>query len=80
MDSKKKKPKQKKPNIFKILKTYSGMISLLLLFALLSNGLNLVIPKIIQAGIDDYSKGNFQMKNIILWFSIASMNLLYSVY
>ncbi|MGN6248918.1 MAG: ABC transporter ATP-binding protein [Ginsengibacter sp.] len=73
MDSKKKKPKQKKPNIFKILKPYSGMISLLLLFALLSNGLNLVIPKIIQAGIDDYSKGNFQMKNIILWFSIASI-------
>ncbi|HEU5052171.1 MAG TPA: ABC transporter ATP-binding protein [Hanamia sp.] len=73
MDSKKKKPKQKKPNIFKILKPYSGMISLLLLFALLSNGLNLVIPKIIQAGIDDYSKGNFHMKNIILWFSVASI-------
>jgi ATP-binding cassette subfamily B protein len=73
MDSKKKKPKQKKPSIFKILKPYSGMISLLLLFALLSNGLNLVIPKIIQAGIDDYSGGDFHMKNVIVWFSVASI-------
>ncbi len=73
MKSQKKKPKQKKPNIFKILKPYSGMISLLLLFALLSNGLNLVIPKIIQFGIDDFSKGTFSMKKIVTWFSIAAI-------
>lgn len=73
MKSQEKKPKQKKPNIFKILKPYSGMISLLLLFALLSNGLNLVIPKIIQFGIDDFSKGTFNMRKIITWFSIAAI-------
>ena len=73
MKSQEKKQKQKKPNIFKILKPYSGMIALLLFFALLSNGLNLVIPKIIQFGIDDFSKGTFSMKKIITWFSIAAV-------
>jgi len=73
MKSQKKETKQKKPNIFKVLKPYSGMIALLLFFALLSNALNLVIPKIIQFGIDDFSKGTFSMKKIITWFSIAAI-------
>jgi ATP-binding cassette, subfamily B, bacterial len=73
MNSKEKKQKPPKANIFKILKPYSGMISALLFFALLSNGLNLVIPKIIQFGIDDFSKGTFLMSKIITWFLIAAI-------
>ncbi len=73
MNSKEKKLKQKKPSIFKILKPYSGMISLLLLFAFLSNGLNLLIPKIIQYGIDDYSKRQLDMSKIITWFAVAAV-------
>jgi len=69
---KEKKQKEKKPNLFKILKPYSGMVSALLFFALLSNGLNLLIPKIIQFGIDDFSKGTFSMEKIVTWFSIAA--------
>jgi ATP-binding cassette subfamily B protein len=61
-----------KPNIFKILKPYSGMIGALLFFALLSNALNLIIPKLIQAGIDDFTKGAWDMGKIIMWFSIAA--------
>lgn len=61
-----------KPNIFKILKPYSGMIGALLFFALLSNGLNLIIPKLIQAGIDDFSDGAWHMAKIVTWFSIAA--------
>lgn len=72
MKSKQNKEKQPKANIFKILKPYSGMISLLLFFALLSNGLNLVIPKIIQFGIDDFSKGTLNMSKIITVFLIAA--------
>lgn len=68
-----KEKKQKKPSIFKILKPYSGMIGALLFFALLSNALNLVIPKIIQFGIDDFSKGTFSMEKIITWFAIAAV-------
>lgn len=67
------KIKDKKPNIFGILKPYSGMISALLFFALLSNGLNLVIPKLIQIGIDDFSKGVWNVRKIVTWFSIAAI-------
>ena len=61
-----------KPNIFKILKPYRGLITALLFFALLSNGINLAIPKIIQIGIDDFSKGTWDFKKIITWFSLAT--------
>ncbi len=73
MNPKEKKQKPPKANIFKILKPYSGMISALLFFALLSNGLNLVIPKIIQFGIDDFAKGTFDMHKIITWFLVAGI-------
>jgi len=73
MKRKEKKAIEPKANIFKILKPYSGMISTLLFFALLSNGLNLVIPKIIQFGIDDFAKGTFKMQKIITWFLIAAI-------
>ncbi|MGN6532055.1 MAG: ABC transporter ATP-binding protein [Ginsengibacter sp.] len=73
MKPKEKKQKPPKANIFKILKPYSGMISGLLFFALLSNGLNLVIPKIIQFGIDDFAKGTFNMQRIITLFLIAAI-------
>jgi ATP-binding cassette subfamily B protein len=73
MNPKEKKEQQPKANIFKVLKPYKGMIGSLLFFALLSNGLNLVIPKIIQFGIDDFSKGTLNMSNIITWFLIASI-------
>ncbi|HEY5371553.1 MAG TPA: ABC transporter ATP-binding protein [Hanamia sp.] len=73
MKAKEKKQKEPKPNIFKVLKPYSGIVGALLLFAVLSNGLNLVIPKIIQFGIDDYSKGTFNMRKIITWFAIAAV-------
>ncbi len=73
MKANKIKQKEAKPNIFKVLKPYSGMVGALLLFAVLSNGLNLVVPKIIQFGIDDYSKGTFNMQKIITWFAIAAV-------
>ena len=73
MKFKEKKSKEKKPGIFKILKPYSGMITLLLVLAFLSNGLNLLIPKIIQFGIDDFSKGQLDMAKIIAWFSAAAI-------
>jgi len=49
------------------------MVMLLILFALLSNGLNLFLPKLIGNGIDDYSKGNFSFKSIITEFGILTI-------
>jgi len=64
--------KQTKPNIFGVLKPYRLMIFGLIGFALLSNAANLVIPKIISHGIDDFSKGLFLYQRIIVEFLTAS--------
>ncbi len=64
--------KPDKPNIFAVLKPYKLMIFSLISFALLSNGANLVIPKLISHSIDDFSKGIFQYQKIILEFLVAA--------
>ncbi|MCD0488989.1 ABC transporter ATP-binding protein/permease [Pedobacter sp. MC2016-14] len=66
-----KDKKAKKPGIFTLLKPYKGLISLLVLFALLSNGINLLLPKLIARGIDTYTKGSFNSNEIALHFGIA---------
>lgn len=66
-----KKLKKNKQGIFSLLKPYSGLVFLLLLFTLLSNGLNLWIPKIIGDGIDAYSNGKFVFNALIIKFSIV---------
>jgi len=65
-----------KPNIFSVLKPYKLMIFSLIGFALLSNGVNLVIPKLISHGIDDFSKGNFSYQRLIIQFMIAAFIIL----
>ncbi len=65
------KQETKKPSIFSLLRPYSKLISLLILFALLSNGINLLVPKLISYGIDSYSSGDFQMQRIMVYFLIA---------
>lgn len=68
-----KKKEFKKSSLFGLLKPYKGAVSLLLLLALLSNALSLVIPKIIQVGIDDFTAGAFDTKQIITWFATATI-------
>ena len=63
----------KKPNIFEVLKPYKIMIVSLIGFALLSNAVNLVIPKLISRGIDDFSKGNFSYQRLVIDFLIAAL-------
>ncbi|NCD70930.1 ABC transporter ATP-binding protein [Mucilaginibacter agri] len=65
------KPKSKPPGVFSLLKPYMGLVAMLLLFALLSNGINLWLPKIIASGIDDYGKQHFVFADIIKKFGIA---------
>ena len=49
------------------------MIFSLISFALLSNAVNLVIPKLISWGIDDFAKGVFSYEKIILQFLVAAL-------
>ncbi len=67
------KKRQKKINyqLFKILKPYKLLVVLLILFALLGNAANLIIPTIISRGIDTYVEGNYAMRNILWEFMLA---------
>lgn len=57
--------------MIKLLKPYRRMIVLLIVFTLIGNAANLVIPKIISHGIDSYSAGNYVLKTILIEFLIA---------
>lgn len=63
--------KEKKSSVFSLLKPYRGMIYLLIFLALLSNGVNLLLPKLIANGIDAYTGGTFQIKPVLIEFSGA---------
>jgi ATP-binding cassette subfamily B protein len=66
-------PGQAKPNIMSVLKPYRGMVALLIFLALLSNALNLVLPRMIAKAIDAYTGGNLVMNTLIIEFSLAAV-------
>lgn len=66
---------QPKANIFKVLKPYKGLLAGLLIFALLSNMLNLVIPKIIEKGIDNFTHHTYQLSDILAIFLTATVSI-----
>ncbi len=62
----------KGPSVFALLIPYRGLIFLLLLFTLLSNGINLWLPKIIANGIDSFNNHKLVINDILIKFSIAA--------
>ncbi|MGC9151609.1 MAG: ABC transporter ATP-binding protein [Microbacter sp.] len=64
---------KKKPSLMKAIKPYKYLIIGLLVFALLSNGVNLVIPKLIARAIDDFSKGHFSYQKVVWEFLGVSL-------
>jgi ATP-binding cassette subfamily B protein len=68
--------KLKQPGIFSLLKPYSGLVFLLIMFALFSNSANLWLPRIISHGIDDYIRSmkqrvHFDTGPVIIEFTLA---------
>jgi ATP-binding cassette subfamily B protein len=61
----------KQPGIFSLLAPYKGLIMLLLLFALLSNGINLWLPRLVADGIDDYARQRFDLNATLVEFTGA---------
>ncbi|MGO4290742.1 ABC transporter ATP-binding protein [Chitinophaga sp. RAB17] len=72
--------KKKEAGIFSLLQPYMGMVVLLILFTLLSNGLNLWLPKIIGNGIDAYEHGTFQLNPLLIKFLVAIVIILVFTY
>jgi ATP-binding cassette subfamily B protein len=66
-------PAKKNPGLFSLLKPYSGMVTLLVIMALLGSGINILIPKIVAHGIDAYSANNFNIKSVIVQFLAAAI-------
>jgi ATP-binding cassette, subfamily B, bacterial len=68
-DSERKGPQT---GIFSVLRSYSGRVSLLIFIALAGNAVNMIIPKIISRGIDDFTFNRFDFGLVIMEFSAAS--------
>ncbi len=68
-----KEEEKKKPSLQALLRPYAKMNSWMLLFALLSNAINLVLPKIISQTIDSLPKGDINFKLIAIEFLGASL-------
>jgi len=66
-------PKTKKQSIFGVLKPYSKMVYFLIFFALISNSVNLIIPKLISHSIDNFTKGVFNYSHVVTEFMVAAL-------
>lgn len=62
-----------KPQLTTLIRPYMKMIVLLVILALIGNGFNLVIPKIISHGIDSFTGGHYQFKTIAIEFLSATL-------
>ena len=69
-----------KPNLFSLLRPYSWFIALLVALTILSNGLNLVVPKIISHAIDSYTLGSFSIQTIAIEFFLVSLSIFIFTY
>ncbi len=65
-----------KTSLFGLLRPYSGLVTVLVLFALAGNGINLVIPLIISRAIDAYGGGELALRSAIINFLAASLLIL----
>ena len=63
-----KSPKPKGPGLFSLLKPYRLMIVGMLTFTIISNGLNLAIPKIVANAIDRITAGQFILASFLTLF------------
>jgi ATP-binding cassette subfamily B protein len=62
---------KRKPGVLSLLKPYRGLVLLLLLFTVLSNAINLLLPKIIANTIDAFTAGVFAFNPVVIKFSLA---------
>ena len=70
---------KKGPGLSGLLKPYRKMIFLLIFFALLGNGINLVLPRIIANGIDAYPS-HYVLQDILIKFSAAAITIFIFTY
>jgi len=72
--------KKDQVNLFALLKPYRFYVAVLILFTLIANATNLVIPKIISHGIDSFNSGNYSAKETIILFFLAVVIIFFFSY
>ncbi|MCX6780417.1 MAG: ABC transporter ATP-binding protein [Candidatus Magasanikbacteria bacterium] len=65
------KPKEK--TLFSLLKPYRWPVGLLVFLTILSNGLNLAVPKIMSRAIDSFVHGNFVLRTVVIEFVLVAI-------
>lgn len=79
-DSKTQGNSKQNGNIFKLLKNYRGLIALILILTLAGNGINLLLPKIIASGIDQYIAHTLVVSSIAWQFFAVSTAMMIFAY
>ena len=68
------------PSLFSLLKDYRLLIVLLVILTVFGNLLNLVVPKIMSAAIDTFTKGNFTLSSTVIEFLVVSISIFILTY
>ncbi len=63
------------PNLLGLLRPYKFLVLLLVLLTVVSNALNLVVPKLIAKAIDSYALGNFVVHDLLLEFAVIAIGI-----
>ncbi len=71
---------EKKPSVFAVLSPYKKIISLLCGFALLTNILNLLVPKMIAKSIDAYINETLNINMTIIQFAVVIISIFIFLY
>ncbi len=64
--------KNSKPGLFSLLKPYSGIVTVLIVMALLGSAVNMLIPKIIAHAIDSFTSGQYSLRSVVTLFLAAA--------
>lgn len=71
---------QKSASVFSLLGPYKGLLIVLAIFTLISNGITLLVPKLIASALDQFTVGIFLVDHIILIFSLAAVGIFVATY
>ncbi|HPN67671.1 MAG TPA: ABC transporter ATP-binding protein [bacterium] len=64
---------KKQTSIFDLLKPYTGWLVLMIICSLISNGLNLYLPKLIAKTIDQFTNSAYQIETILFELTLAAV-------
>ncbi len=66
--------------LFSILGAYKGLVFALVIFTVLGNALNLVMPKIVARAIDNFSAGDFDLTATSIQFLLIALGVFFFSY